>query len=207
MTADTCDTDTLRPSFAQKGNTYMMLRDIVPFDATDPTEAQYQYFGLASAFRNVMLSGRLDLAHFNPIHIILDGEYVQNVAWDRQQVAARARANALPSSATYPFPDNEYYGGNEGWMGRLTVGHKELKELWDWNVSVAYKWLESDAVIDAFTDSDFGLGGTNLKGYIIGASLALGPKVWASARWMSANEVAGAPYAVDVLQVDLNAKF
>ncbi|BBF93148.1 putative porin [Blastochloris tepida] len=204
---DTCDTDTLRPSFAQKGNTYMMLRDIVPFDPTDPNEPQYQYFGLASAFRNVMLNGRLDLAHFDPIHIILDGEYVQNVAWDRQQVAARARANQLASSATYPFPDNEYFGGNEGWMGRLTVGHKELKELWDWNVSVAYKWLESDAVIDAFTDSDFGLGGTNLKGYIIGASLALGPKVWASARWMSANEVAGAPYAVDVLQVDLNAKF
>ena len=62
-------------------------------------------------------------------------------------------------------------------------------------------------MIDAFADSDFGLGGTNLKGYFLGGNLALGENVWASARWMSANEVAGAPYAVDVLQVDLNAKF
>jgi hypothetical protein len=31
--------------------------------------------------------------------------------------------------------------------------------------------------------------------------------VWLSARWMSANQVAGAPYAVDVAQVDLNARF
>jgi hypothetical protein len=79
--------------------------------------------------------------------------------------------------------------------------------LWDWNAFVGYKWLESDAVIDAFTDSDFGLGGTNLKGYFVGGSLALGPNVWLSARWMSANQVAGAPYAVDIVQVDLNARF
>jgi hypothetical protein len=62
-------------------------------------------------------------------------------------------------------------------------------------------------VIDAFADSDFGLGGTNLKGYFIGANFALGPNVWASARWMSANQITGAPYAVDIIQVDLNAKF
>ena len=33
-------------------------------------------------------------------------------------------------------------------------------------------WI-SDAVIDAFTDPDFGLGGTNLKGYTVGGSWAL----------------------------------
>jgi hypothetical protein len=89
----------------------------------------------------------------------------------------------------------------------LTVGYRELKQLGDWNAFVGYKWLESDAVIDAFADSDFGLGGTNLKGYFVGTSVALGPSVWLSARWMSANQIAGAPYAVDILQIDLNAKF
>jgi hypothetical protein len=28
-----------------------------------------------------------------------------------------------------------------------------------------------------------------------------------TARWLSATSIAGAPYAVDVVQVDLNAKF
>ena len=57
-----------------------------------------------------------------------------------------------------------------------------------------------------------GVGGAQMirhgqKGYFVGGSLALGPNVWASARWMSANQVAGVPYAVDIFQLDLNARF
>ena len=71
-------------------------------------------------------------------------------------------------------------------MARLTVGDKELHSLWDWNAFAGYKWLESDAVIDAFTDPDFGLGGTNLKGYFLGGNYGLSENVWATVRWMSA---------------------
>jgi hypothetical protein len=211
-TQDFCNTDLTRPSFAQKGNTYMAIRNIVQqFNGSDLLP-QYQYFGLASGFRDVVGSARLDLGHFHPVHIVLDGEYVRNIAWNRDDIAAKVLANPLPTAAvagctTDPCPPLNYIGGNQGWLARMTVGYKEFKELWDWNAFVGYKWLESDAVIDAFADSDFGLGGTNLKGYFVGANLALGPNVWASARWMSANQVAGAPYAVDILQVDLNAKF
>jgi hypothetical protein len=212
-TQDFCSTDLNRPTFAQKGNTYMALRNIVPqFDSSGSLFPQYQFFGLASAFRDVVASGRLDLGQFDPVHIILDGEYVRNVAWNRDDVAAKALANPIPAGpsagcSTPPCPTNVYVGGNQGWLARLTVGEPKLTALWDWNAFVGYKWLESDAVIDAFTDSDFGLGGTNLRGYFVGGSLALGPNVWLSARWMSANQVAGAPYAVDIVQVDLNARF
>lgn len=92
-------------------------------------------------------------------------------------------------------------------MGRLTVGYPKLSALWDWNVYVGYKYLESDAVMDAFTDPDFGLGGTNLKGYIVGGRVGLGSNVWASVKYMSANSIAGSPFAVDVVQVDLTGKF
>ena len=92
-------------------------------------------------------------------------------------------------------------------MTRLTVGHTKLAQFGDWNVHVGYKYLESDATLDAFVDSDFGLGGTNLKGYFLGTNFALSQNVWASARWMSANAIAGPPYAVDLFQIDLNAKF
>jgi hypothetical protein len=211
-TTDFCNTDLTRPSFAQRGNSYMALRNIVPqFDSSHNLYPQYQYFGLASAFRDVVVSGRLDLGHFDPVHIILDGEYVRNVAWNRDDIAAKVLANPLPAGPTAgcsspPCPQI-YAGGNQGWLARLSVGHRELKELWDWNAFVGYKYLESDAVIDAFTDSEFGLGGTNLKGYFIGGNVALGPNVWATVRWMSANQVAGAPYASDIVQLDLNARF
>jgi Putative porin len=74
-------------------------------------------------------------------------------------------------------------------------------------VHAGYKYLESDATLDAFADSDFGLGGTNLKGYFVGGNLGLSNNVWTSLRWMSATGIAGVPYAVDVLLVDVNAKF
>ncbi|ABD88534.1 conserved hypothetical protein [Rhodopseudomonas palustris BisB18] len=210
---DVCDTDLTRPSFAQKGNTYMQLRDIIYYlDSSGNQYGTYQYFGLASAFRNVVLSGRLDLGQFHPVHVVLDGEYVRNVAWDKDDIAAKVLANPLPTAATSGCTSTTscnavYTGGNQGWLARMTVGYRELRQFGDWNAHVGYKWLESDAVIDAFADSDFGLGGTNLKGYFLGGNLALGPNVWASARWLSANQVAGAPYAVDIFQLDLNARF
>lgn len=209
---DFCSTDLLRPSFAQRGNTYMALRNIVPqYDGTNLLP-QYQYFGLASDFRELVVSARLDLGQFHPLHIVIDGEYVRNLAWDAADIAAKVAANPLPagpiagcSSATNCT--QVYAGGNQGWLGRMTVGHREIRQLWDWSAFVGYKYLESDAVLDAFADSDFGLGGTNLKGYFVGGSLGLGSNVWATARWMSANQVAGAPYAVDIFQLDLNARF
>lgn len=206
---DVCDTDLTRPSFAQKGNSYFDLRNIF----SDPIGTgnnggqinQFQFFGLAGQYRPVVVSGQLDLGHFHPAHIVLDGEYVINTAFDRGLMEARAINNRGPS------PGNNipgaFNGGNQGWLGRVTVGDKEIKHLWDWNVHAGYKYLQSDATVDAFVDSDFGLGGTNLKGYFVGGNVGLGENVWATLRWMSANNIAGVPYAVDVLLVDLNAKF
>jgi hypothetical protein len=210
--ATACSTDSLRPSFAQKGNTYMRLRDIVaPVGATTGDFAQPQYFGLAGDYTPLVVSSRLDFGQFDPAHIIIDGEYVRNTSFNRATFAAAntglgisVENNLQPMSdgTTGPFE-----GGGTGWMTRLTVGHTKLAEFGDWNVYAAYKYLESDATLDAFTDSDFGLGGTNLKGYIVGGNFALSRSVSLAARWLSATSIAGAPYAVDVVQVDLNAKF
>lgn len=201
--SDTCNTDLLRPLFAQKGNTYMQLRNI-PTVTTPVTTLNYQYYGLASDFRPVVASAQLDFSQFNPIHIILDAEYIWNTAFNRGAVAAVAVNNTAgtPDGSLGPFN-----GGNQGWLARLTVGDKEIKHLWDWNAHVGYKYLQSDATVDAFVDSDFGLGGTNLKGYFIGGNVGLGENVWATMRWMSANNIAGLPYAVDIVQLDLNARF
>jgi hypothetical protein len=203
--ADLCSTDALRPSFAQKGNTYMALRDIIPvYNSAGALGPQFQYFGLASAFREVILTGEADLANFNPVHILLDGEYVNNVGFNRAAVAAVAVNNLGPSANNNP---GAFDGGNVGYMARVTVGYPKIRQLWDWNVYLAYKYLQSDATVDAFTDPDFGFGGTNLKGYIVGANLGLSTNVWMTAKWMSGSTMAGPPYAVDTIQLDLNAKF
>jgi hypothetical protein len=194
---DSCDTDNLRPSFAQKGNSYTQLRNIPDFIGSTAS-SQYQYYGLASQFRPVVASGQIDLGHFHPDHIVFDGEYVWNTAFNRDAVAALAINNLGPAG---------FNGGGMGYLGRITIGKPEIRHLWDWNVHGGYKYLQSDATIDAFVDSEFGLGGTNLKGYFFGANLGLGDNVWATMRWMSANNIAGLPYAVDILQLDLNARF
>ncbi|NGX96919.1 MAG: hypothetical protein EKK35_13645 [Bradyrhizobiaceae bacterium] len=202
-----CDTDSLRPSFAQKGNTYTYLRDIIPnLQNNFGNDNQLQYFGLVGNYRPAVFSGRVDFAHFDPVHIVLDGEYVWNTAFKRDALDRLAVNNRAKDVIPGVVP-GAYDGGDMGWMTRLTVGHTKLAQFGDWNVHVGYKYLESDATLDAFVDSDFGLGGTNLKGYFLGTNFALSQNVWASARWMSANAIAGPPYAVDLFQIDLNAKF
>ncbi len=205
-TADIGDTDNLRPTFAQKGNTYMALRDIKATSANNyGDEYQYQYYGLASKFRDVALTGQVDYAGFDPFHIALTGEVVKNIAWDWRSIDSIAVNNRSGDKSYRSLGD--YDGGNLGWLVNLNFGHPALEKRWDWNVNVGYRYVESDAVIDGFCDSDFGGGGTNLKGFTLGGGLGLSKRVWVALRWMSADSIAGPAYKEDVIQLDINAKF
>jgi len=202
-----CSTDDDRPSFAQSGNTYFPLRNIIATTANgEDTTLQYQYFGLASGFNELAATGEFDINSFNPTAIWLDGEYVRNLAFDKRDIAGKGLVNNVINS-TQSNPLGTFVGGNTGFYVTANIGDKVLLTRWDWNAMLGYKYVQSDAVIDAFDDSDFGLGGTNLKGYIIAANVALSRKVWVRLRYESADEVSGPPYAADVFQLDLNAKF
>jgi hypothetical protein len=61
--------------------------------------------------------------------------------------------------------------------------------------------------MDAYNDSNFHLGGTNNKGYVIGANFGLANNVWTNVRWLSSQVITGPTYDVDVLLVDLNARY
>jgi len=203
---DTCDTDATRPSFAQKGNTYMSLRQIVPTaDNNFGTTKQFQYYGLASGFRELAGSVHLDLNHFDPFHIGIDGEFVENIAFDKAGMQASAINNRGPVPAGGTI--GTFDGGNIGYFARATFGAPTLERRWDWNVGVGYKYLESDAVLDGMTDSDFGLGGTNLKGFILSGDLALSSNVYTAMHWFSADAIAGSPFSVDVVQFDIGTRF
>lgn len=168
----------------QKGNS---LFDITPL-------APDFLWGLASDYRLLNLTAMADLNVYDPVHVTLTGDYVKNIGFDRNEVVARTG-------------DLGYEPGSNGYMARIAVGMPTMLLKNDWQVSLAYRYLESDAVLDAFTDSDFHLGGTNNKGFILGAQYGLDKNTWLSARWLSSNEISGLPLAIDVLQFDFNAKF
>jgi len=200
--SDQGNTDDSRPSFAQNGNTYMALRDIVDNAENDLGAIdQFQYYGLATPFREAALTARLDYSKFDPFHISITGEAVTNTAFDRASIAAQAVNNF---GAT-----GNYDGGPNAWIVNLKVGNDALDKRWDWNLGVNYRYVESDSVVDGFTDADFGypLTGTNLKGYSLYGSLALSPRVWLFFRWMSADAIAGPPYKNDIIQLDLSTRF
>ena len=98
-------------------------------------------------------------------------------------------------------------GSNTAWLIGVTLGDVALKERWKWNVNFNYRKVGSDALVDGFVDSDFGGGGTNVKGFTFGGNIALSSGVRLGLRWMSASEVAGPAFKNDILQLDINTKF
>jgi hypothetical protein len=199
---DAGNTDSTRPAFAQRGNTYMALRNIAPTAANGfGTTLQYQYYGLATPFQDLTVTGRLDYDGYEPLRISLVGEFIKNLAFDESALSKNAVNNRGPGAP------GVFEGGDTAWFLNLQVGHAALDKFGDWSTYLGYRHVESDAVVDGFTESDFGGGGTNLKGFTLGATMAVSPAVKLGLRWMSANQIAGPTLKSDVLQLDLNAKF
>lgn len=206
--ADQGNTDDSRPSFAQNGNTYFPIRDIVPTAANDfGTIDQFQYYGLASPFHEIDFTGQLNYDRFAPIRVSLIGEFTENLAFDYSRINAIAVNNRGPDTASGAL--GSYQGGDTAWILTLKVGDAALEKLWDWDVDIGYRYVESDSVVDGFNDADFGapLTGTNLKGYTVGGDLALGKRVWLGLHLMSADSIIGPPYKNDIVQFDINGKF
>jgi hypothetical protein len=212
------NTDDSRPSFAQNGNTYIALRDIVPTGSVitgtgneGGTINQFQYYGLATPFHEVALTAQLDFSQWDPFHISLQGEFVKNVAFDRSDIENNGPPQQVGpvNNVLAPGDANSFVGGDMGYNVKLVLGSPVLAKFLDWNVNLTYRYIESDAVVDGFTDSDFGgpLTGTNLKGFMVGGNVSLSSRVWTSLEWMSSDSVAGPTYKNDLIQFDINAKF
>ena len=202
------NTDDSRPSFAQNGNTYIALRD---FEDPNPgTTPEYQYYGLATPFHEVALTGQLDYSRFDPFHLSLQAEVVKNLAFDRNAIINNGPAgNPGPQNNTDGSSANSFSGGDTAYLVKLSLGAVALDKFGDWNVGGTYRRVESDATIDGFADADFGgdLVGTNLEGYTLFVNFALSTHVWTSLHWMSADSIAGAPFHNDLVQFDINAQF
>lgn len=203
--SDAGDTDNSRPSFAQKGNTYRTLRNVIPPPGSTALLMDYQYFGLATPFQNLAFTGKLNYDGWDPVRIALVGEYIRNVAFNSSEINEVAVNNLRFDDDLNP--DGTFEGDPNAWLVDLEVGHAELDKLGAWQFSFGYRWIGSDAVVDGFNDSDFGLGGTNMKGFTVAARMALTPHVFMGFRWFGSESIAGPQYDMNIFQLDLGAKF
>lgn len=213
-----CDTDYTRPAFMQKGNTLFLIRQIV-LDPNNPGGTpQPQFAGLAFNYRIANATTEFSVPVFDRYRFTFDFDFVHNLAY-HATVACRFAPFALPITNVTPRNGNfdacdgpksqraKLSSGGDGFYVSGTFGDPQPRKRWAWNISVGYKYLEPDAVPDGYTDSDFHLGGTNARGYVVSASLGLFDNTWLTTRWLSASEVFGPPLAIDVIQLDLNAGF
>jgi hypothetical protein len=205
-----CNTDDTRYLNGQFGNTVYAIRNIVPNGSTpiDP-----QYFGLASRFAVLEVHPKYTFTTYAPVDVQIEGDFIDNVAFDRAAIINHGPPNGpvgpennLGSTAK-GLGNGPYSGGNTGYMAKITVGYPVIKHLWDWQAYAAYKYIASDATIDALDDAEFHLGGTNARGYVLGASLGVADRTFVSLRWLSSEVVSGPPDGNDVFLLDLNASF
>jgi hypothetical protein len=92
-----------------------------------------------------------------------------------------------------------------------------MRHLSDWNTYIAYRYVDRDAVLDAFTDSVFHLGGTNAKGWVLGVNYGIAKNTWLNFRWYSTDIIDAVlskgttgkplPFSIDTAVLDLNARF
>ena len=217
--ATQCSTDNYAPFFVQKGNTLSFIRRIV-LDPTQPAtavQAQPQLLGLTMPYRVLDAMAVLKFPLGEKTEFSLMGNYVRNLAFNRKYLCQYGLAGEPVNNGgsggsgnicdTTEANRTPYVGGNQGFQVLASLGYPSPHRRGEWRAYAGYKYLESDAVLDAFTDDDFHLGGTNAKGYIIGVTYGLTKGVTIGGRWLSSNQITGEPLAIDVLQFDLSVSF
>jgi hypothetical protein len=174
--------------YLQKGNTLFDIRNNSDY-ATNPENL----LALASDYRELdvmvqadwMLTARYRLSFF--------GDYVKNRGYNEAAVSARVGA---------PWPAR-----TKGYEAELRFGSPTLDHALNWDVFAGYRYVQRDAVLDAFTDQDYHLGGTDNKGYILGSELNLTNSVWLRLRYMPFDSIDAPPLSIDVWQFEINARF
>lgn len=186
--------DHTAPGYLQKGNTL--------FDIRNDNDPDTNLFALASDFRLLDFNASMQWRLAPGLRLQWAGNYVRNIGFDPQRVQERMLVAVA--------------GRNKGYQTELGIGSVDMARSNAWRVWAGYRYLQRDAVLDGFTDSDFHLGGTDAKGYTVGLEWSLSPKVLTRLKYMSANEIDGPaglgsslppPLGIDVVQLDFTATF
>lgn len=180
--------DWTAPEFFTKGNSIARISNDVGELPANP-----RLVGLAADFNVIDAIASLDYSGFGDNHIMLTGNYSNNLGFDKAEIKQRTGESIARKTQAYQV--------------RLDVGRPEITKFGDWSTFFAYKYLERDSVMDAFADSNFHLAGTDAKGWVLGGVYGVAKNTWLNARWMSTSAVDGPPFDIDILLLDLNARF
>ena len=174
------------PAFLRWGNTLFNIAN-TPNDST-------QLYALASKFRLANLNATYSYGVGPRYALGVTFDAVKNFGFNAAQVEANTGYYVAPRT--------------KGYQTEVSFGDPLVEKLNEWRVIVGYRYLQRDAVIDGYTDSDFHyFGGTNARGYYLSGMYGLSKNLWARIRYMSANEIDGPTFDVDTLQIDLNTHF
>jgi len=194
-TVNTCDTNSIDnnqsvPQFLQFGNS---LTSICNEGTINNPGGAGGLLGLAADYNIINANVEYDIANFAPIHIKVSGDFAKNIGFDR--------------AAIFATTGQDIEEQTDAWQFRLDVGWPSIDRSGHWSVFATYKRIERDALLDAFTNSNFHLGGTNARGWILGGNYGLTKHVWLTGRWFSTSVITGPTFDVDVLLLDLNTRF
>lgn len=196
-------------SIRGRGNTLINLND--------PTSTAAPVWGLASQFRPLNITAGVTFTQFAPMNIGFTLDYVKNSGFDLADITRRAGTSAV----------NDLADKTTGIQVRAQFGALRLAQRGDWNAFIAARHFERDAWVDAYTDTTWHLGGTNYKGYSLGANYAIDRNTWAGMRWTStrnlddgrrflaipgdptslSGNLSSAPLKIEVLQLEVNTRF
>ena len=197
-----CNTSYTSAESTQSAPQYMQYGNTLTPICLD-SSGNYGLVGLASNYRILDINAVYDLALFAPTHLKFSVDYAKNLGFNvsnYKNIIVNGGSIAGQSSQSYQGETNAF-------QARADLGWPKVDAFGKWSVFTYYKYLERDAVLDAFTDSDFHLGGTNVKGWTVGGNYGLVKNVWLTGRWLTGNVISGPQYGVDVMQLDLNTRF
>src|SRR6202045_2859596 len=183
------------PVFLRQGNTY--------FDISNSTDPTVNLFALAAKYR---------LANVNASYELGVGRYMLGVTADAVRNLGYKTAEVSANYGQYVAPRTK------GYQAEISFGYPTTLTAGSWRGVIGYRYLQRDAVIDAYTDSDFHFGGTDATGYYIVADYGLANRVWMRIRYLSSNAIDGPAYldptavltpklGIDTVQLDLNTRF
>ncbi len=173
------------PPLLQKGNT---LFDI----SNNPTDPTVNLFALAAEYHeaNVTAGVEFPLAGYK---VELTADYVNNVGYNQTQIFDRSGLNVPKRGA--------------GYLAEVAFGSPITGRARSWRASMQYRYLQRDAVVDAFADQDFHYGGTDSRGYVLRGDWWFFDRTSLSLRYLSANAIDNPPLSIDMIFVDVNASF
>lgn len=189
------------PLFRQRGNTMFNV-------AFQSSSTGVPVFGIAPEFKVLGLFASYEFARFDPIRITVAGDWMRNLGFDREEILARIGSSVVELPTDKTGATGAERERSKAYRLSLQVGNSDIARFGAWQVFGGYRHLERDAVPDAFTSTDYRLGGTDQKASFFGVNFGLARNTWLTLRYVSASTLdRPVTFSWDTWFLDIEGRF